>query len=260
MPDLTPEKLLDLAEIYALDALDDDERRGVVAALAGSPSDVRRRFDAIVVDVRETMAGYAVADAVTPPAHIHATLLTAVGHPDRFEAAPADEVPNTDGAHDAAVIDLAARRRRRIVLAVTAAAAAVLVAIGGIGLAGRLSAPAPAPGVGEQVMAAPDMQTASSPVPGGGRMTVMYSRGADAAVVVLNEVRAPAPGTSYQMWQVPASGAPQSVGVMDAADLTPSTRVALHGIDTTSAVAVSVEPAGGSASPTRIVVSVPLTR
>lgn len=241
MPDLSADQLLDLAEVFALDALDDDERRDVVAALAVATPAVRRRFDSVVTDVRETLAAQSIADAVEPPAHAHDALMVTIA-------------PSADST----VTELAVHRRR-IWLAVAAAAAAVIIVVLGVGVAGRYREPTP-PSVAEQLMSAPDLQSASAAVPGGGQMTVLYSRSADSGVVLLNDVPAPTGQSAYQMWQVPDAGAPTSLGVMGAADLTPSTRVPLHDVDSTSAISVSVEPPGGSAAPTRIVVSVPLRR
>lgn len=241
MPELSADEILDLAEVFALDALDDDERRDVVAGLAVADPAVRRRFDSVVTDVHETLAAHSAADAVEPPAHIHDALMA--------------EVTSPSGS---TVTDLATRRRR-IWLAVAAAAAAVVVVIVGVGISTQFRESTP-PSVAEQLVSAPDLQSASAPVPGGGRMTVLYSRSANTGVVLLNDVPAPASQSAYQMWQVPDAGAPTSLGVMGATDLTPSTRVSLHDVDSTSAIAVSVEPPGGSAAPTRVVVSVPLTR
>ncbi|NMO01960.1 anti-sigma factor [Gordonia sp. TBRC 11910] len=240
MSELTSEQLLDLAEVFALDALDDDERRDVVAALASAPPAVRRRFESVVAEVRQTLAEHSTVDAVEPPAHVHDALM--------------DQVSPSDGTDEVRSI---ATRRRRLWLAVAAAAAAVIVAVVGVGVATQFRQP-PAPSAADQLLTAADLQSSSAAVPGGGSMTVLYSRKVDAGVVILNGVAAPASATAYQMWQVPDAGRPRSLGVMGAADIGPSTRVPLQHVDGTSSIAVSVEPPGGSSAPTRIVVSVPL--
>ncbi|MFW0791965.1 anti-sigma factor domain-containing protein [Gordonia sp. CPCC 205333] len=241
MPELSSEELLDLAEVFALDALDDAERRDISLALAAAAPDVRRRFESVVVEVRETLAAHSATFALAPPARAYDSLMA--------EVAPAS---------GATVTDLTSRRRR-LVVALAAAAAVIVVALGGIGIASRLGqSPTPPPSAAEQLMSARDLRTSSAAVPGGGTMTVLYSRSANSAVVVLNDVPAPTAQTAYQMWKVPGAGAPKSLGVMDAASITPSTRVSVPNIEATSAISVSVEPPGGSPTPTKVVVSVPL--
>ncbi|GAB20823.1 anti-sigma-K factor RskA [Gordonia effusa NBRC 100432] len=242
MPELSSEELVDLAEVYALDALDDAERRDISIALAAAAPDVRRRFESVVTEVRETLAAHSATLALAPPARAYESLMA--------EVAPAS-VGGT-------VTDLTARRRR-LYVALAAAAAVVAVVLGGIGIASRLGqSPTSPPSAAEQLMSARDLRTSTAAVPGGGTMTVLYSRSANSAVVVLNDVPAPAAQSAYQMWQIPGAGAPKSLGVMDAAAITPSTQVSVPNIEATSAISVSVEPPGGSSAPTKVVVSVPL--
>lgn len=79
----------------------------------------------------------------------------------------------------------------------------------------------------------------------------------DGRALVLKPIAAQAPaGRSYELWSVPGSGAPRSLGVVSDAQATTVLRARL--LDDTAAFAVSLEPSGGSPSgaPTGPIVSV----
>jgi anti-sigma-K factor RskA len=109
--------------------------------------------------------------------------------------------------------------------------------------------PAPSPSMAEQVFAAPDVRTVSGQIPTGGTATVMFSRDRNAAVLVMNNVAPPAPGTVYQMWLIGDKG-PESAGMMDAKAVAPSTTAVLPNLGDSHMLAFTVEPPGGSAQPT----------
>ena len=80
---------------------------------------------------------------------------------------------------------------------------------------------------------------------------------ADGRVLVLKPLNelALASGRAFELWAVPAQGAPRSLGLVQAAGATTLMRPAL--LRDTAAFAVSVEPAGGSptGAPTGPIVS-----
>ncbi|CRK51155.1 Anti-sigma-K factor RskA [Rhodococcus sp. RD6.2] len=228
----TGDDSLDLAEVYALDAISDHERARIDTALAAAPPAEAAEFTRRVREARETMAEVSEATATEPPVRLRATILAAVAA-DRPAAEP---------------VDLATRRPRRMRTALLAAAAAVVVAVGGGVAATRMIGDEMAP-TAEQVLAADDVRTSSGAIEGGGTATVVYSKDADAGVLVMNNVTPPAPGTVYQMWLVQG---PDMVpaGTMDAATVAPSTTAVLDGIGDATALAFTVEPPGGSTQPT----------
>jgi anti-sigma-K factor RskA len=77
----------------------------------------------------------------------------------------------------------------------------------------------------------------------------MFSRERNAGMLVMNNVAPPKPGTVYQMWLVGAQG-PKSAGIMDAAAVAPSTTAVLPDLGDSKTLAFTVEPSGGSTSPT----------
>jgi anti-sigma-K factor RskA len=65
----------------------------------------------------------------------------------------------------------------------------------------------------------------------------------------MNGVPAPPAGKVYQMWLIPKDGsAPVSQGLMDEAAL--SKPAVVKGIASAAALGITVEPVGGSATPT----------
>jgi anti-sigma-K factor RskA len=223
--------LLELATPYALNAVAEDERVYIDRQLSTATGALANAFRDEVRAVRETMAVVSAATAAEPPDHLRAALLAAVQR------------------------DTAARSRWRT--AILAVAAAIVVALAGFG-AGIALKPSPTPTMAEQIMAAPDMRTVSTPV-AGGTATVMFSRARNGAVLLMNNVPPPVQGTVYQMWLVGDNG-PQSAGTMNTAAVTPSMTHTFNSLENSSMLAFTVEPGVGSPQPTgKIFAKVPLT-
>lgn len=215
-------ELLELATPYALHAMSDAERADVDARLAAAPGPVAAAFHEEVRAVRETMAMVALTNAAEPPDRLRAAILAGATPP-------------------------ASERQSRWRNAVLAAAAAVVIGLGAFGL-GTLTRPPAKQTMAEQVLAAPDVRTVSRPL-GPGTATVMFSRDRNAAVLVMNNVPPPAPGTVYQMWLVGANG-PTSAGTMGTTAVSPSTKAMLDDLGSATGLAFTVEPGTGSAQPT----------
>ncbi|MEU8076041.1 anti-sigma factor [Catellatospora citrea] len=96
------------------------------------------------------------------------------------------------------------------------------------------------------VLSAPDAQLRAADVAGGGRVTVVASAGRDSAVLML---AAPDPGAgrAYQFWLM-NGGTPHSAGVLNGGQGTAT--CVISGLRAAEALAVSVEPVGGSPAPT----------
>jgi anti-sigma-K factor RskA len=223
--------LLELAAPYALHAVSEDERIAIDRQLAAAPSPVAGAFSDEVRAVREAMAIVSAATAVEPPDRLRGAVLAGIRHENA--------------------------RSSRWRTAILAAAAAIVVALAGFG-AGIALRPAHTPSMADQIMAAPDMRTSSTPM-AGGTATVMFSRNMNGAVLMMNNVPPPSPGTVYQMWLVGDKG-PQSAGTMNAAAITPSTTHTFTSLANSNMLAFTVEPGGGSAQPTgKIFAKLPLT-
>jgi anti-sigma-K factor RskA len=220
--------LIALATPYALHAVSESELADIERRVAAAPPEVAQAFDDEVRAVRETMAVVSAATAVEPPDELRNRLLTEVS----------TAVPVTP----------LRPRIKRWQTVVLAAAAALVIGLGALGV-GMALRPAPSPSMAEQVFAAPDVRTVSGQIPTGGTATVMFSRDMNAAVLVMNNVAPPPPGTVYQMWLIGDKG-PESAGTMDAKAVAPSTTEVLPDLGDSQMLAFTVEPPGGSAQPT----------
>ncbi|KRE79859.1 anti-sigma factor domain-containing protein [Arthrobacter sp. Soil763] len=259
--DLSAGRAVDLAEIYALNALDDAERAAVERYLADAAPAERAAFEERVRQARETLAVSFSAEE-EPPAglfdRIVATLPaqagTAAGPEAAFPgSAPVVARPVREGS--APVTDeLGAARQRREERRrpqgmrgwLVGVAAAAAIALGGVGV-GAYVANQNDPLA--QVRQASDVRKATVEVVGGGTASLTLSSSKDAAVVEMNGVPAPPAGKVYQMWLIPKDGsAPVSKGLMDAAALSKPAMVT--GIGSAAALGITVEPAGGSTTPT----------
>lgn len=228
MTEPTTPDLVALATPYALHATTEAERADIERQIADAPPEVADAFFSQVRAVHETMAVISAATAVEPPPSMR----------DRVLASIADD----------RVRQLPSKRANRWRTTILAAAAVLAIGLGALGV-GIALRPAPVISTAEQVFAAPDVRTVSGPIPSGGTATLVFSHEKDAAVLVMNNVPPPRPGTVYQMWLV-GEASPRSAGTMDAESVAPSTTAVVPDLGTSSALAFTVEPGSGSAQPT----------
>jgi anti-sigma-K factor RskA len=280
--DLARGHVLEWAELYALDAISDEERRGLEAYLEDAEPAVSAAFADRVRTCRETVTSAYAADEAEPPADLFERIVgqlpgagdTGTGSPLRGPSpvpvgtgAGSPAAAPEDGTADGEALpggrdELAERRTARTSLRsrasrwVVAAAAAVVIAVGGVTIAQNLQPTT----VEQQVLEASDVRKAQLALEAGGTADLAVSGEEDAAVVTLTGVPAPAEGFVYQMWRIPADGtAPVSEGLMTGEDVAGSNVTELSGISGFAAVAITVEPEGGSATPTLpIVAQIPL--
>ncbi|WP_418345198.1 anti-sigma factor [Rhodococcus pyridinivorans] len=260
--------LLDMAPVFALDAVTPDERRELAERLAEADPEVAERFGVEVREVREVLAAMSAGTATEPPPGLRVRLLDLVHaeltaktpaektHTERPGDPEATEAPRAEDDHPPPPVSLDERRQARQRNFLLAAAAAVIVAIGGVVVAGQWQNTSE-PGTSERVFAAEDVRTSSGELDGGGTATVVFSKEEDAGVLVMNNVAPPAEGSVYQMWLVGPEGM-EPAGTMTPDDVAPSTTAVLEDISGATALAFSVEPTGGSTQPTAIFAQLPL--
>lgn len=97
------------------------------------------------------------------------------------------------------------------------------------------------------LLAAPDVRSGSSRMAGGGSVTVIDSRQRGQAEITLSDLPALPAGKAYQLWFID-SATMRSAGVVPAA--TASRTVLADGLGRATTIAITVEPATGSAQPT----------
>lgn len=227
----------DLLPAYALDAVDDVERRAVERLLAADP-DARRELD----EYRDVVAAFTVESA--PPPALRDAVLARV-------AASADAAPSAGESTGGVVVDLAAARRARrrrwtglaaAVAAVVAVAVPTTVAVRATQEQSRLEARADAI---ERMLADPDATILHGDVAGGGQASVLAA--GDDMYFRASDLPDAGDDRDYQLWVVEPDGAVVSAGVLDVQDGSTSRLVQDEpGVG----MAVTVEPAGGSEQPT----------
>jgi anti-sigma-K factor RskA len=249
--DLASGRAIDLAELYALDAVTDEERRAIDEYISAAPAAEQASFFERVRQSRETLTRTFTVEEEPPadlfnrivaqlPGQLPVQLPSQGNEEDQRLAVSTDELAKARQRREE-------RRRpagtRRWLVGIAAAAA---IALGGVGVGSYI---ADQNDPLNQVVRAGDLREASVNVAGGGTATVLISSSKDAAVVKMNGVPAPPEGKVYQMWLIPKDGsAPVSQGLMDEEAL--SKPAVVEGIASAAALGITVEPAGGSKSPT----------
>ena len=204
--------------------------------------------------------------AADPPTSLRASVLAAVATTPQLAPTrgaiepeqPATSGPDTssqDGAdHREGGVVLAMRRRRLAGRSLAVAAAALLVVAGGLGwrasvLSNDLDQARVAAAQVTAVLTAPDAATVSGQVSGGGRGAVVSSVSLDQAVIVTQGLPSPPPGKVYQLWYLSSSGTATSAGFLPATAADTAQPLQGH-LGGAAAVGISVEPVGGSTTPT----------
>ena len=250
MNESSRQRLLDDAEVYALHATTDSERRDIEAERLRVDDTARAQFDILVSEIHETLALAVAVDARPAPDRLRQVVLDRVASSDQ-EPTVRELPPNVTPLHG--------HRRPRSKswrYSMISAAAAVIVAVGGVVIVTQTLGTDPQPSQAEQIVAASDVRQATAEFPGGGSATVSYSLSQNAAVVALDGVPQPPPGRVYQMWFV--DGSPRSAGVMTEEQVTSESGTVVDGLGAATNFAVSLEPSGGSPQPTEVLTMVTL--
>lgn len=242
-----------LTGAYALDALDEFERRQFEAHLAECPECERE-----VAELRATAARLGTAVAEPPPERLRRQVLNQI-------ATTRQEPPVTDRPQ-------AERPARRWGVRLTAAAAGLaILAAAALGVVvirtqnkldaaqSELSQAHERYGPIADVLSAQDARVDAHTVPGVGSAMVMSSHSLDRAVLMVSGMPAPPAKHTYQAWLVGSSGAPRPAGLLDVTGPGPAAPLPLDGLGGATEIKLTVEPAGGSAQPTTTpVMSVPV--
>ncbi|KAA0918571.1 anti-sigma factor [Dietzia sp. ANT_WB102] len=254
-------------DLYALDALDENEADSVETALISASPDEKASMLAHIASTREVVAGIVASadlDTAPPPQLRGRVMEIAATTTPRVPARPADTVnADRDEARGGAdVVDLSRERERRrpgpLSFLAVAAAAVVLVAGGVVvgrvtdraGSESSLPVAAPSmPGKVTSLLAAEDLSVVRGQVGGTGTATVLASKTADMAVISMTGLPEPAEGRAYQLWLMGAHE-PISAGTMEAGEVGTSPSAQIDGIRDSEQIGITEEPAGGSPAPT----------
>jgi len=232
----------ELAGAYALDALDDAERERFERHRAGCSScddDVRR--------MTATTTALAMAVAAEPPPGLKARVLAA--------AAATPQLPPLPPA-------AAARRRHgrrltrsdwfpRLALGLAAAgvAAAVALAVVTVSTQNRLDTVQAQNQQIAAVLSAPDAQIATGTSSTGGTATVVLSYAEQKMIFTSSGLPALPNAKVYELWLL-STGSAKSAGLLPQPTDGRTAPVLAAGLTSADKVGVTVEPAGGTSSPT----------
>ncbi|MFB9378655.1 anti-sigma factor domain-containing protein [Kineococcus gynurae] len=268
----TPDDGPDDADLaaWALDALDPTERAAVERRLDVSPAAAQRADE-----FQDTAARLADAVAVAPPEHLRASILAAVAATPQEPAADASSVQESTpgGTVPAEITDLALARSRRSHRSaprradrgrrgwqLAAAACLVAAVAGGVSAVDarrdadsaraevvRLTALADQGQVAEQqvhqVLASSDSRTVRAEAADGGLATMVMG---DGHALVVTSRFPELHDRTYQLWLVDGDRV-TSAGLLGS---TSAATMWVENTGTAQAVAISVEPVGGSRVPT----------
>jgi anti-sigma-K factor RskA len=216
--------------LYAVDALEGDELARFEAHLATCPE-----CQAEIDGFHETTAALASSVTAVPPSAARDAVLA--------EVARTRQVPPV-------IDEVAAHRTRRRWGAVVAIAAAVVViaAIAGV-LVRNASTHARETDQIAAVVSRSDAQTVKLSGEDPASVKLVWSPSAGEAVLLSDDLAPPPDGKTYELWAL-AGGTPTRAALFrpdDDGTLRAHFPADMHGVD---AVGVTVEPSGGSATPT----------
>jgi hypothetical protein len=232
----------ELSGAYALDALDDAERERFERHL--------QRCPACVEDVRRmtsTATALAMAVSAEPPPGLKARVLAATATTPQLPPLPAAA---------------AARRRHgrritrsdwfpRLALGVAAVgvAAAVVLAVVTVSTQDRLDRLQTQNQAIAAVLAAPDAQVATAASSTGGRATVVLSYAEQKMIFTSTGLPALPNNKVYELWLL-STGSARAAGLLPEPTDGKTAPVLAAGLTSADKVGVTVEPAGGTSSPT----------
>ncbi|MGV8977116.1 MAG: anti-sigma factor domain-containing protein [Cellulomonas sp.] len=233
----------DLFGAYALDAVDDVERRAVERLVSADPEAAHE-----LAGLTATAALLGGAVAAKPPVELRAAVLAQIGRTSQVgtrDPARAVGAPTSDRTDPAARRAGPSRRALWLAVAATAlGAAAIPSAVAWQQAQHAHLAEQQAQGIA-QVLADPAARVVHANVTGGGLAVGVLA--GQRAVFTATGLADPGAGKAYQLW-VLGDGKPLSVGVLAAN--AGSVRAITDRFAAGDSLAVTIEPAGGSAEPT----------
>lgn len=249
-----------LSGSYVLDALSEPERDSFERHLQHCPlcqDEVR--------GLRETAARLGLAKTLDPPPQLRPRVLAAAYRTRQLPPLVGDQIGLERRRARITRLFAAshgrAQRRVRVPRLAAALAAASLVIVVALGVTQAMTRhqPGGAPTAGaaiSRVVTAPDARTETERTSAGGTVTVVVSADQQAAVVSATGMRSLPSAQTYQLWVIGPHGA-RSAGLLSGAGR--AGPVLASGVEPGDRIGITVEPAGGTSSPTTTpVIAVPV--
>jgi anti-sigma-K factor RskA len=230
---------------YALNALSPEERAGFETAMADSE---QLRNEATELMDTAVELGTSVAP-VDPPASLRASVLAAIESTPQLPAELAGRAAAEPRVETSTPAELKARSRWGGTLIRVGAVAASIVLIAGVALGinagiSMQSQLATAQQI-SQIQAADDYQRQTVDISTGGSATLVWSLALERSALLVDGMKGLPAGSTYELWYIDADGATPA-GTFDGTG-----DVVLAGeMSAGDTIGVTVEPAGGSKTPT----------
>ena len=231
----------ELAGAYALDALDDAERERFERHLA--------RCSSCAEDVRKmtsTATELAMAVAAEPPPGLKQRVLTAAAATPQLPPLPSAAAGRRRGRH---VTRSAWFPRLAVGVAAVGVVAAVVLAVVTVSTQNRLNTVQAQSQALAAVLAAPDAQIATATSSTGGSATVVLSYAEQKMIFTSSGFPRLPNSKVYELWLL-STGSARSAGLLPEPTDGKTAPVLAAGLTSADKVGVTVEPAGGTSSPT----------
>jgi anti-sigma-K factor RskA len=242
---MTRDELMNAAGAYALGALAEPEKSEFEALMTES-----EQLRAEVTELMDTAVelGLSVAPVDPPPA-MRARVLAAAASTPQLEPL---ESTDHEIARRETPAELKARARWRTPLARLGAVAAAVALIVGLGFTVRFGIQAQADMATasqvNEIQAADDYQRESVEITGGGTATLVWSVALQRSALIVDGLTGLPAGSTYELWYIDGSGATPA-GTFDVGDDGKRTVVLAGDMGLGDTIGVTVEPAGGSDTP-----------
>lgn len=250
---MTPRKhdVENLTGAYVLHALDEDEATRFETHLGESE---QTRAEVTELSDTAVLLGLAV-EPVTPPASLKASIMAQLDSTPQLPREDVAVAPVDARFTGAAQAKAQARWFSRPVTALVAAAAAVVLIVGGgvavSSISNNMQYQQAQADQLAAINAASDSQRVISEVDGGGSATLVWSAELGSSVLMVDGFEALPADKVYELWYINSDGA-RPAGTFTVGESGSTWRVLDGTMGAGDAVGVTVEPVGGSESPTTV--------
>jgi anti-sigma-K factor RskA len=240
-----------LSGAYALNALSDAERKQFEDHLAESPES---RNEVTELTDTAVLLGLAVQPEA-PSAALRDSIMSKL---DATPQLPREVAPDAEQAGGGAQNGRAEQKARarwfsRPVAALTAVAAAIAIIVGGGVIANTIASNTFQQQQADQlaaIYAAEDSQRADVEIPGGGTATLVWSGELGESALMVEGLEQLSPDKVYELWYIHEQDGPRPAGTFTVGASGSTWRVLDGEMTAEDAVGVTVEPRGGSDTPT----------
>ncbi|GAA2963377.1 anti-sigma factor [Microbacterium schleiferi] len=236
---MNEQEFAELSAASALGALDAEQQQAFDLALTMHPE-----WRGIAERDLETAAALAdYAPEVEPPAELRHHILTRVALAPQTDALPLGVVPPPSTA----AIQTQSRTRWMRSMFALAASFVLLVALGftAVSINDWVNRPPEVVAL-QEVQSAPDAQSATAQIEGGGESTLYWADSVGKAVIVSDGLPQIADDQSYELWFVRGDESPIPAGAFAASGQRTETWILDGEMEPGDTIAITIEPAGGS--------------